>query len=213
MLRYDLHTHTDRSKCGNMRPETLLKVAKKKRLDGIAVTDHGSIEGAVEVRRLNKDKNFEVIVGTEISTTSGDVLAYYLNKDIKSIDFFEMVDEVKKQGGLIVIPHPFRTSTNPMHTFKLSFEKIKNRIDAIECLNARMLFTWNNKKAERVANKLKMAKTAGGDAHFKFEVGTAYTMFEDNLRTALKNRDTMIGGSILLGGFGGALSFLRKRML
>jgi hypothetical protein len=213
MLKYDLHTHTNCSKCSNMGPEVLLKTAKKKGLDGIAVTDHGSVEGALKVRKLNKDKNFEIIVGTEISTTSGDVLAYYLKKPIKSIDFFGLVDEVKKQNGLIVIPHPFRTSTNPYHKFKLPFEKIKNKIDAIECFNARMLFPENNKKANEVADKLGLAKTAGSDAHFKFEVGTAYTIFEGNLRTAIKKRKTKIYGTTMLGSYGGLLSFLRKRIL
>jgi len=212
MLKYDLHTHTNRSKCGNMKPETLLKVAKKRGLDGIAVTDHGSIEGALKVKKLNKDRSFEVIVGTEISTTSGDVLAYYLNKNVKSTDFFDMVDEVKKQDGLIVIPHPFRTSTNPSHKFKLPFKQIKNKIDAIECLNARMLFPWDNTKAERIADKLNIAKTGGGDAHFKFEVGTAYTKFEGTLRKALKERKTKIYGTTMLGPYGGLLSFLRKRI-
>jgi len=190
----------------------LLKAAKKRGLDGIAVTDHGKIEGALKVKDLNKDKNFDVIIGTEISTVDGDVLAYYLKKPIKSIDFFEVVDEVKKQNGLVVIPHPFRTSTNPTHKFKLPFEKIKNKIDAIECLNARMLFPSNNKKADRIANKLNIAKTAGSDAHFKFEVGTAYTIFNDNLRTALKKKKTKVYGTTILGPYGGLLSFLRKRI-
>lgn len=212
MLKYDLHTHTNYSKCSNMTPEMLLKTAKKKGLDGIAVTDHGSINGALKVKNLNRDKNFEVIVGTEISTTSGDVLAYFLESPIRKIDFFEMIDEVRKQNALVVIPHPFRTSTNPNHQFKLSFDKIKKKIDAIECLNARMLFKSDNEKAEKIANKFNIAKTAGSDSHFKFEVGTAYTLFNDDLKTAIKRKQTDIKGSILLGPFGGLLSFLRKRI-
>jgi len=194
-----------------MKPEILLKTAKKRGLNGIAITDHHTIEGALKVKKLNKDKNFEVIIGDEISTPHGDVLAYYLQKPIKSIDFFKVVEEVKKQNGLVIIPHPFRTSINSGHKFKLPFKEIKNKIDGIECFNARTL-PGNNNKANKVANQLNIAKTGGSDAHFKFEIATAYTIFEDNLKKALKNKKTRADGTILYGPFGGLLSFLRKRI-
>lgn len=212
MLKYDLHTHTHYSKCSNMKPEVLLKTAKKRGLNGIAVTDHYTIEGALKVKKLNKDKDFEVIVGDEISTPDGDVLAYYLHKPVKSTDFFGVGDEVKKQDGLLIIPHPFRTSINPYHKFKLPFKEVKNKIDAIECFNARMLFSGGNKKANDIANKLNIAKTGGSDAHFKFEIATGYMLFEGNLRKALKNKKTKASGTILYGPFGGLLSFLRKKI-
>ena len=212
MLKYDLHTHTCYSKCSNLKPEALLKTAKKRGLNGIAVTDHNTIKGALKVKGLNKDKNFEVIVGEEISTIQGEVLAYYLQSPIKSNDFFKVVEEAKKQNGLIVIPHPFRTSINPYHKFKLPLEGIKNRIDAVECFNARML-PGNNNKADKMSNKLNVAKTGGSDAHFKFEIGKAYTIFDENLRKALKNKKTKVNGTILYGPFGGLLSFLRKRIV
>ncbi|MBI2651331.1 PHP domain-containing protein [Candidatus Woesearchaeota archaeon] len=212
MLKYDLHTHTSYSKCSNMKPYILLKTAKKRGLNGIAVTDHNTIDGALAVKKLNNDKNFEVIIGEEVTTTRGDVLAYYLQKPVNSIDFFKMVEEVRKQNGLIVIPHPFRTSINPMHKFKLPLEHIKGKIDAVECFNART-FLWDNKKANEASNKLGIAKTAGSDAHFKFEVASAFTLFEGDLRKALKNRKTKIFGTSLYGPFFGLLSFLRKRAL
>ena len=211
MLKYDLHVHTNYSKCSNMKLEVLLKTAKKRGLNGIAVTDHNTIEGALKAKKLNKDRNFEVIVGEEVSTAQGDVLAYYIKKPIKSTDFFQMADEVKKQNGLIVIPHPFRTALAAGHKFKLPFKAIKNKIDAIEVFNARTL-PGDNEKANNAADKLNIAKTGGSDSHFKFEVATAYTLFEGNLRKALKNKKTKVNGTTLYGPFGGALSFLRKRL-
>lgn len=208
-MKYDLHTHTCYSKCSNMKPDVLLNAAKKRGLNGIAVTDHNTIKGALEVKKLNKDKDFEVIVGEEISTTAGDVLAHYINKPIKSTNFFDVVDEVKKQDGLVVIPHPFRTSIKPK--FKLSLNEIKNKIDAVECFNARTL-PGDNEKANKTADKLGIAKTGGSDSHFKFEVATAYTIFNVNLRKALKNKETKAYGTTLYGPFGGVLSFLRNRL-
>lgn len=195
-----------------MKPETLLKTAKKKGLNGIAVTDHFSIEGALKVKRLNKDENFDIIIGEEISTKQGDVIAYYIQNPIYSTDFFKVVEEIKKQNGLVIIPHPFRTSLNPQHKFKLPFKQIKGYIDAVECFNARMLFNADNKKAEDVANKYDIAKTAGSDAHFRFEIANAYTLFEEDLRKALKERITRLYGNTGYGAFGGLLSFLRVKV-
>ncbi len=209
MLKYDLHTHTNYSKCSNLKPDVLLKTAKKRKLNGIAVTDHNTIKGALKVKKINKDRNFEVIMGEEISSNVGDVLAYYIKKPIRSTNFFDIIDGVRKQNGLIVIPHPFRTSIKPK--FRLSLEKIKNKIDGIECFNARML-PGDNKKADKIAIRLNIAKTAGSDAHFKFEIGRAYTILNGNLRKALKNKKTNVAGTILYGPFGGILSFLRTRL-
>lgn len=211
MLKYDLHMHTGYSKCSNLSPEVLIRIAKKRWLDGIAVTDHHTIEGALRVKKLNKDKQFEVIVGEEITTQYGDVLAYYLQKPIKSTDFFEVAEEVKKQNGLLAIPHPFRASISPYHKSKMPFEEIKNKIDAIECFNARNL-PGDNKRADEIADRLNIAKTGGSDAHFKFEIATAYTIFNGNLRKALKDKATKASGTIKYGSFGGLLSFLKKRI-
>ena len=212
-MKYDLHNHTHYSPCSNNKPETLLKLIKKRGMNGIAITDHHTIKGALKVKKLNKDKDFEVIIGDEVTTNFGDVLTYYLHEEIKSRDFFSVVDEVKKQNGLIAIPHPFRTSINPKLKFRYPIEKIKNKIDAIECFNARMLFPQNNKKAQELSRKLKIPGTGGSDAHFRFDIGRAYTIFDDNLtlRKALKQNKTSYQGTILYGPLSGSMSFLQKR--
>ena len=213
MLKYDIHNHTHYSSCSNLKPEILLKAAKEKKFNGIGVVDHGTIKGALKAKELNKDRNFEVIIGSEITTNYGDVLALYLNKDIKSREFFSLVDEVRKQDGLIIIPHPFRKSLNKNHTLGYPIERIKNRIDAIERFNARMLPFGDNEKAQRLAKKLGIAGTGGSDAHFRFEIGTGWTTFEDDFRKALKRKETRYEGRIFLGPLGGLLSFLRNRFL
>ena len=213
MLKYDIHNHTHYSSCSNLKPEILLKAAKEKKFNGIGVVDHGTIKGALKAKELNKDRNFEVIIGSEITTNYGDVLALYLNKDIKSREFFSLVDEVRKQDGIIIIPHPFRKSLNKSHTFKHPIEKIKNKIDAIECFNARMLPLGDNEKAQRIAKKLNIAVTGGSDAHFRFEIGTGWTTFENDFRRALKRKETKYEGRIFLGPLGGFLSFIRNRLV
>ncbi|HLC50436.1 MAG TPA: PHP domain-containing protein [Candidatus Nanoarchaeia archaeon] len=210
MMKYDLHMHTHYSKCSDLKPEIILKLSKKKKLDGIAITDHHEIKGALEVSKLNKDKNFEVIVGEEVSTDKGDVLLYYLEKKVYETEFYRVVEEARKQNALIIIPHPFRRTMLHDHKFQMPLEKIKNIADAIECFNARMMFPSDNKKADLEASRLGMAKTGGSDAHFSFEIGTGCTAFEGNLRGAIKNKKTVPVGRIKFGLVGGVLSYLRK---
>jgi predicted metal-dependent phosphoesterase TrpH len=211
-MKYDLHNHTHYSRCSNLKPEILLKVAKKKGLDGIAVTDHNLIKGALKIKKLNIDRNFEVIIGEEVDTNFGDVLTYYLNEEIKTHDFFTLVDEVKKQDGLISIPHPFRVSINPKLKFGYPIEKIKDKIDAIECFNARML-PGSNEPAQRLAKKLNIPGTGGSDAHFRLDIARAYTIFDDNLtlRKAVRLNKTSYEGTIMFGALSGLRSFLRNR--
>ena len=209
-MKYDLHIHTFYSKCSSLNPKILLKIAKKLNFDGIAVTDHNTIKGSLAVKKLNKDPDFEVITGSEIDTPQGNLLAYYINKDIKSKNLFEVLDEIKQQGGLAAIAHPFRSSPNNKHRFKYPIEKIKNKIDAIEAFNARNL-PGNNKKAIKIADKLNIPKIAGSDSHFAFELGKAYTLFDNSLRKALKQNKTEIKGTIILGPVGGLLSYFRCR--
>lgn len=201
--------HTFYSKCSNLKPDVILKAAKKTGLNGIAITDHNTIKGALAVSKLNKDKNFEVIIGNEIKTNYGDILAYYLQKDIKSRDLFEVLDEIKKQGAISSVAHPFRF---PYLGFKYPIDKLKGKVDAVECFNSRNLL-WSNKLALNAAERLNIAKTGGSDAHFKFGIGRAYTIFEGSLRNAIRKNKTKAEGSALYGPLGGFLSFFRKRVL
>jgi hypothetical protein len=211
-MKYDLHVHTIYSKCSNLKPAILLKLAKKLKFDGIAVTDHNTIKGSLAASKLNKDKDLEIITGSEIGTTQGNILAYYINEDIKSRSLLDVLDEIKKQGGIAAVAHPFRTSLHDKHRFRYPIKKIKSKIDAIEAFNARNL-PGNNKRAIKIADELSIPKIAGSDAHFAFEFGKAYTIFDGSLRKALKQNKTKIKGTIILGPIGGLLSYLKTHLL
>ncbi len=206
-MKYDLHIHTNHSLCSSLSPETILKISKKLKLDGIAVVDHNSMKGALKVKKLNKDKDFEVIVGTEVKTDLGELLAYYVNSDINSIGVFEAIDEIKSQGGLVVVAHPFRLL--PHFRLKQPLKEFVGKIDGVECLNKRTGF-FANKYASEACDSLKIAKTAGSDAHFSFEIGKARTVFDGDLRKALKTRKTKLEGDFTFGFIASPLSFLLK---
>jgi len=193
-----------------LKPRIILKTAKKLGLDGIAVTDHNSIKGALKTKELNKDKNFKVIIGSEIKTDKGEILAYYLNNDIKSRNIFEVIDEIKSQDGISAVAHPFRIV--PWARFKQPLKDLKGKIDAIEIFNSRTL-PGENKKSTAAAKKLGITGIGSSDAHFAFDIGNGYTIFEENLRKAINENKTKVDGTIKFALLSGILGSLHKRII
>ncbi|HZX45300.1 MAG TPA: PHP domain-containing protein [Candidatus Nanoarchaeia archaeon] len=208
-MRYDLHIHTYNSACSTLRPETILKAAKRVGLDGIAVGDHNTVKGGQEVKKLNKDKDFEVIPSIEVSTDRGHVLGLYIREEIKSREFFSVTDEIKKQGGIVILAHPFRVL--PHLRAKIKGVDLKKCLDGIECFNARTSY-FSNRSAVKTADKFNLAKTGGSDSHFSFEIGRSYTVFEGDLRDAVRKRKTQACGSNVTGLMGSSFSFFKKHI-
>ena len=111
-------------------------VIEKKGLDGIAVTDHNSIKGAVEVVKQAPSEVY-IIVGAEIKTTIGEILGLFLNEEISSSNPLEVIDEIRDQGGLIILPHPFRT-----HVFTRS--PLSHNKEIVEQVDRKMVTRWWN---------------------------------------------------------------------
>lgn len=208
MKKYDLHIHTIYSSCSRIKPAKLLEIAKKRGLNGIAITNHNTIKGGAEVKKLNKDKNFEVIIGAEIKTDKGEILGLYLKKEIKSRKAGEVIDEIHEQGGIAIAAHPF---TWGLLRKPCKFDKKElKKIDGFETFNSRNTFRWENELAVQFAQKHKLAQTAGSDAHFGYEIGRAFTLFNGSLRDAIKKRKTVIMGRIAPVPVGRALSMFKK---
>ena len=190
MKKYDLHLHTSYSKCSTLKPKELLKIAKARKLDGIAITDHDTIKGALEVKKLNKDPDFEVIIGEEIQTDKGEILAYYLKKEIKPGKAEDVIKKIKKQNAICSIAHPFTFGIRKRSKIDLT----KTKVDAVETFNSRSLTPFENKKAKQLATKHNLAETGGSDSHFTWGIGEGYTLFEKDLKQAVKSRKTKAQG-------------------
>jgi predicted metal-dependent phosphoesterase TrpH len=161
-MKYDLHIHSKYSYDSLLSPYQILKSAKKQGLDGIAVTDHNTILGGQVTRRENQDPDLEVIIGAEIKTEYGDIIGLFLNTEIVSRKFYEVIDEIKVQGGYSVLAHPYRLNTSP--------EKIVGCVDCIEIFNARSSHA-KNKKADELTKQYSKGITAGSDAHSPGAIG------------------------------------------
>jgi predicted metal-dependent phosphoesterase TrpH len=157
-----------------MEPLKLIKTAKIKGLNGIAITDHNTILGGMDVaKRAGSD--FYVIVGSEIRTESCEIIGLFLNEEIRSKKTFKVIERIKSQGGLAVLPHPFRSNSLFRKATGESLIRIAEKVDAIEAFNARTS-SESNRRAQVLASKVGKPMIAGSDAHFYQEVGNAKTI-------------------------------------
>ena len=159
-----------------MTLEQIIARCQKMGINCIAVTDHGTAEGGLEMQKLAP---FKVIVGEEILTPNGEIMGLFLKETIPSnISVEEAVSRIKAQGGLVSIPHPF----DPLRGLKLdknAIAKLAEQIDLVEVFNARGPFPGPVKKANALALKYNLPGTAGSDAHYPFEIGYTYIEMPD----------------------------------
>ena len=170
----DLHVHTKYSHDSRMEPKIILKIAKTRRIDCLAITDHNTINGAISTKKIKSDVN--IIVGSEIKTDKGEIIGYNLNENIKPSNIHDVIDKIKSQGGLVSVPHPFDWIRSGIADDKI-LNEISNKLDFVE-LNARTLWFFNE-KAEKFAKKHKIPLIAGSDAHMEFEIGKFLTVLND----------------------------------
>ncbi len=172
-LKIDLHVHTCYSGDTVTTLEEVVTYAKGKDLDGIAVTDHGTVAGAL---RLLKNDDLLVIPGIEIETSCGHLLGLNVTQSIpQGLSASETMERIHESGGLAVVAHPFTAFKSGWNSKVLSSLKV----DAIEVKNSSnfpfLLTTYLN---ERLAARLNLPQTAGSDAHIPQAIGTAYTLIE-----------------------------------
>ena len=174
-MRFDLHVHTCHSKDSLMAPDEIIRAVLGRGLDGLAITDHNSIEGALTLRGMAP---FLVIVGEEIATREGEIIGLFLREAIpRGLSPEETIAAIREQQGLVYVPHPFdRIRRNALGARVL--ERIAQQVDALEVLNARNFLPQDNELARRFAESHGLAMGAGSDGHIPSEIGRAYVEVE-----------------------------------
>lgn len=168
MLKLEFHCHTNASRDSLTQPEDLIKTARRKGLDRLVITDHNSIQGALAAQKLDREL---VIVGEEIMTTRGEILAAYVQEEIPAgLTPQETIKILKEQGAFISVSHPFDRLRKGSWQEKDLLEIIE-QVDAIEIFNSRCMNPMFNVQAKQFAEKYNLAGTVGSDAHAAFEVG------------------------------------------
>jgi predicted metal-dependent phosphoesterase TrpH/glycosyltransferase involved in cell wall biosynthesis len=165
LIDVDLHMHTDHSSDCATPVNVLLATARDQGLGAIAVTDHNEISGALDARAKAEEYGVKVIVGEEVMTAhQGEVIGLFIEEKIpRGMTLEETIAEIKRQGGLVYVPHPFdRMHSVPDYEHLLA---VVEDVDAIEVFNPRIAIPAYNEEAVRFAGKYRIVGGAGSDAH------------------------------------------------
>jgi PHP-associated len=177
LIDVDLHMHTDHSYDCATPVEVLLAEARSRGLGAIAVTDHNEISGALEARA--KTDGLKVIVGEEVKTAEqGEVIGLFIERKIpRGMTLQETIAEIKRQGGLVYVPHPFdRLHSVPDYEHLL---EVLDDVDALEVFNPRVAISEFNDEAVRFAAKYRIPAGAGSDAHVPQGLGSVRIRMRD----------------------------------
>ncbi|RLQ05541.1 PHP domain-containing protein [Geobacillus stearothermophilus] len=149
----------------------------KKGINCVAITDHNTIEGALWFKEYSKKIN--VIIGEEIFTDKGEIIGLFLEKNIEpGLSPEETVYQIKEQGGIVYIPHPFDKDRIKSC---LELEKIlslQDEIDIIETFNSRTRQQKFNDKAYKLCKELNKISAVGSDSHTVAEIGRSYQIID-----------------------------------
>lgn len=173
--RVEFHCHTLFSKDSLTRPADLVKTCRRKGINRVVVTDHNTIVGARAAQAIDPEL---VIVGEEIMTTRGEILAAFVREEIpKGLTPQETIQRLKDQGAFISVSHPFDEWRNG-HWKEDDLLEILPDVDAIEVYNSRCMLPRFNKEARQFAENHHLAGTVGSDAHAAFELGRSLLQLE-----------------------------------
>lgn len=194
MFKYDFHIHSRYSRDSETPLKEILRAAKNKGLNGIAICDHDEVKGglkALEIVRDNPKKygGMLIIPGTEVSTSKGHVLVLGITEKIPSfMSPEETTDLARDLNALSIIAHPYRKAAHGIGYLE------GTGADAAETFNSKCITNGANKKAAREAGRLGMPQTGGSDAHIAELVGQGYTLVETD-----ENRQDTVFDAILRG--------------
>lgn len=172
-----------------MPPRILLETARARGVGCLAVTDHNTVEGALEALTLaGADPSLpRVIPGIELATEVGEIVGLFVTEDIpRGLPLAEAVRSIRDQGGLVYLPHPYDVFRRGAVSWSSRLQAA-GLADIVEAVNGRALGPRSGHKAGRLAEQVGRPKGAGSDAHRVREVGRAYVVVEE-----CPSRDTLL---------------------
>ena len=179
------HVHTRHSFDSLLPAHKLVARARELKIDALIVTDHNTLEGSLETKRASQGNPPLVIVAAEYQSEKGDIIGLFLKEEIRSRESSVIVSQIHEQGGLVVLPHPYKGH-------KLD-DQLLTAVDMVETFNSRCS-PEENHRARQLAEYWNLPGIAGADAHCFPELGTAlneysgtYAGNEAELRTLLLN--------------------------
>ena len=181
----DMHLHTLYSDGTASVQAVLDHVEQHTNLDVVAITDHERIDGALRARELHDAGaySFELVVGEEITTRRGHVLALFIHERIPALrPLPETLERIHDQGGIAVAAHPMAPLTPSLGARSLlqahRSTDPRHRLDAVEMFNPSAAGRARRSARDRLNDTvLQLAAVGNSDAHVLEGIGTAWTWF------------------------------------
>jgi predicted metal-dependent phosphoesterase TrpH len=179
----DLHMHSTFSDGYQTVGDILSHVERATDLDVIAITDHDCIDGALLARDIvtREQRRIQVIVGAEISTADGHLLALSIEEIIPAgLSMDETIRAIHAQGGLAAAAHPLSRwcSSESIETLG-SLDFLQNLPDGLEVYNASFAGIGSNNRVRMLnAMRFRRAELGGSDAHTLKAIGSGYITFD-----------------------------------
>ena len=174
----ELHCHTSASFDSLANPAAVARAAAARGLTHLAVTDHDRIDAALRLRDA-APQNLTIIVGEEVKSVDGDLIALFLRELVPpGLSAVETIAAVREQGGLVGVPHPFDGLRGFGRKSGTSLESIAHLVDWVEAYNARVIGGHANEKAAHFAREHGLPGVGASDSHTVMEVGVTYNIVE-----------------------------------
>lgn len=172
IMKYDLHIHTDASPDSNNDPRDVIDTAIDKGLDGIAITDHDSVENVKVAKSYASDKDITLVPGAEITTEKGHLLGLGIEEIPETENVDQILDFIEDRGGVAVASHPFSLTGNGIKDIETL-----NKIKAIETINYKTYRKYNQ-RAQKFATSNNKTVLASSDSHTLLTIGNVWTDME-----------------------------------
>jgi hypothetical protein len=189
-LHLELHCHTIHSMDGLMSFDSLLRTAKAAGLDALAITDHDTIEGALEFQRKAEaiGSPVRLIAGEERTLDDGShLIGIFLRRHLEARDLPGVIHEIEGQGGLCLIPHPFRRKDGLLRNGLEPLRLLEGRTAGFELFSAKCSYA-ENRQAATLLTATSLGPFGGSDAHYECDLGEAMNViaYDGDLRASVQ---------------------------
>lgn len=196
--RTEFHIHTKASSDSLLGKHALLHMCRAKHLNCIAITDHNEVSGALDFRSFLEPHGVDVIVGEEVFTSEGEIVGLWLEERIEpGLSPERTVAEIKRQGGIVYIPHPYDSKREKTVIHPNALLRIAHEVDCVEVHNGRNIsegFDCRQQKAYESVREINrfVLPVIGCDAHAFFEIGRNFVVTDtpfsrENFHAVLKD--------------------------